>query len=409
MKVAFITSSFPEVWETFIARQARLLDADIVCRAPNYELPSNYHGRFRIVYLSGAGPWQWAKERIRGSWAGPVIGRALKLLAPLRSAGKNAFAADNSGLVTWDEGLERRWERYLDRRRPDVVLAHWAPNALAAMNACRDRGIPLIPHFHGYDASILMRDASYRSRLRGLFEEAPAVVCVSSYQSEVLRGAGCPPEKLHVIPCGAPIQEFRPSEAVLRQPCRFVAVARLAPCKGPLVTLDAFRRVHAERPSVRITFVGDGPLQDAMSRFILEHRLQEAVSMAGSVPPRAVSGILAASAVFVQASMSDERGSAEGWGVSVAEGLAAGLPAVVTRFGGLTDLVKDGWNGFLFEEGDSRGMAESMLRLADNPQLRFDMGMRGRKHVEDVGNTEKNAQRLAAVLRAACGRSAILV
>jgi glycosyltransferase involved in cell wall biosynthesis len=91
----------------------------------------------------------------------------------------------------------------------------------------------------------------------------------------------------------------------------------------------------------------------------------------------------------------------------VAEGLAAGLPAVVTRSGGLTDLVKDGWNGFLFEEGDAQGMAECMLRLVDDPQLRFDMGMRGRKHVEDAGNTEKNAQRLAAVLRAACGRAEI--
>ena len=407
MKVAFITSYFPEASETFIARQARLLDADIVCRAPNYELPSDYHGRFRIVYLSGVSPWQWAKERIRRSWAGPVIGHARKLLAPLRSAGENGLAADNSGLVTFGEDLERRWGRYLDRRRPDVVLAHWAPNALAAMSACRDRGIPLVPHFHGYDSSSLMRDASYRSRLRGLFEEVTAVVCVSSYQSEVLRAAGCPPEKLHVIPCGAPMQKFRISEAVLRQPCQFVAVSRLVTGKGPLVTLEAFRRVQEQRPSVHLTFVGGGPLQDAMERFLLEHQLREAVTMAGSVPARAVPEILAGSAVFVQASLTDERGWVEGWGVSVAEGLAAGLPAVVTRSGGLTDLVKDGWNGFLFEEGDSRGMAESMLRLADNPRLRFDMGMRGRKHVEDVGNTEKNAQRLATVLRAACGCSPI--
>jgi glycosyltransferase involved in cell wall biosynthesis len=153
---------------------------------------------------------------------------------------------------------------------------------------------------------------------------------------------------------------------------------------------------------VHLTFVGEGPLRDDMSRFIVEHQLQEAVSMTGSVPASAVFGILADSAVFVQASLTDDAGWVEGWGVSLAEGLAAGLPAVVTRSGGMTDLVRDRWNGFLFEEGDSLGMAENMLCLADDPQLRFKMGMRGRKHVEDIGDTEKNCQRLAAVLRAAC-------
>jgi glycosyltransferase involved in cell wall biosynthesis len=405
MKIAFIVDSFPQVSETFIARQARLLDADIVCRTPNYALPSDFHGSFRIVCLSRARPWLRAKERIRGSWAKPLIKCALRPLLSLRSVGKRAVAQYSVDMLSLGEDAEKRWGRYLDRRRPDVVLAHWAPIGLAAINACRDRQIPLVVHFHGYDASTLMRYEWYRSRIPVLFEQAGAVVCVSSSMSEVLRRAGCPPEKLHVIPCGAPIRDFRLSEAVLRQPCRFTAVSRLVPGKGPLVTLEAFRRVHERRSSVHLTFVGDGPLRDDMSRFIAQHQLQESVSMVGSVPFSAVNGLLAESAVFVQASLTDETGCVEGWGVSLAEALSAGLPAVVTRSGGMTDLVKDGWNGFLFEEGDAQGMAESMLRLADDPRLRFEMGMRGRKHVEDVGDAEKNAQRLAAVLRTACSRA----
>src|SRR5208283_2888458 len=109
-------------------------------------------------------------------WAGPVIVRALRRLAPLRSARAGAPAADNSGILAWDEDSERRWQRYLRQRRPDVVLAHWAPNALCALGACRARGIPLVTHFHGYDASSLMRDESYRRQLRGLFERTAAVV-----------------------------------------------------------------------------------------------------------------------------------------------------------------------------------------------------------------------------------------
>jgi glycosyltransferase involved in cell wall biosynthesis len=392
VKIALVTSRFPQVSETFIARQARLLDADIICEVPTYSLPENYYGPFRIFYLSG----RLARLRAR-------IGTLLPAAATATYRRSVAAPATQERKFRWDVESEAGWRQYLEKHRPDVVLAHFGPTALAALGACRDCRIPLVAHFHGHDASSMMRSSTYREQLSELFQHAAGVVCVSSCMAGVLRVAGCPEGKLQVIPCGVPLKEFGPSATVTRQPCRFLAVSRLIPGKGPLVTLEAFRMIHERRPETRLTLAGGGPLLEAARRFTRENALQESVSLAGPLHISEVQRLFQESSVFVQASLTDETGWVEGWGVSVAEGLATGLPAVVTRSGGMTDMVRDGFNGFLFEEGDSRGMADAMLRLADEPDLRLLMGRRGRALIEEAGSTERNVERLAAALQSACG------
>lgn len=395
VKVAVVTARFPMVSETFIARQVRLLDADVICEVPIYSVPEDYYGRFRIFYLSG---WR-AKLRSRiGAMLPDVATSAYRKAVSLPAAQERGFL--------WDKDSELSWRQYLGEHRPDVVLAHWGPTALAAVGACHDQRTPLVAHFHGYDVPSFMRSASYRRALVPLFEQAHGVVCASSYVEGVLRGAGCPSAKLHVIPVGVPLGEFPPSNFVGRQPCRFLAVSRLVPVKGPLVTLEAFRLVHEKRPDTHLTFVGGGPLRRAMMRFVRGHGLQEAVSLSGPMHIGEVRREFLEASVFVQASLTDEAGAVEGWGVSLAEALATALPAVVTRSGGMTDLVRDQHNGFLFEEGDSQGMAERMLRLADDPELRVLMGGRGRRLIEETGDAERNVERLSEVLRAACSRTA---
>ena len=142
-----------------------------------------------------------------------------------------------------------------------------------------------------------------------------------------------------------------------------------------------------------------------MTSYVRKHSLDRAVSMVGAVPNREVRRLLATSSAFVQASLRDKNGAVEGAPVALAEALATGLPAVVSRCGGMADLVAEGCNGFLFEQGDWRMMAERMLHLADDPALRLRMGRAARERIEEAGSTEKNIEVLRAVLRqaAACG------
>ena len=73
----------------------------------------------------------------------------------------------------------------------------------------------------------------------------------------------------------------------------------------------------------------------------------------------------------------------EGTPVSVIEALAAGRPVVATRVGGVSDVVRDGVDGFLAEVADVESLAARLAELAGDPELRARMGNAGQAHVVD--------------------------
>jgi glycosyltransferase involved in cell wall biosynthesis len=124
--------------------------------------------------------------------------------------------------------------------------------------------------------------------------------------------------------------------------------------------------------------VGGGPdraaLEDELRRLGLEHR----VRLAGERPD--VPDLLAAGDVFVLSSRS------EGLPVSVLEAMAAELPVVASRVGGLRELVVDDETGFLVTPGSSRDLAAALERLIKDPDLRRRMGAVGRVRAETEFN-----------------------
>jgi glycosyltransferase involved in cell wall biosynthesis len=100
----------------------------------------------------------------------------------------------------------------------------------------------------------------------------------------------------------------------------------------------------------------------------------------------------------VQHSISHSSGWVEGFGVTIVEAAAAGLPVVVSRSGGIGPQVLHGKTGFLVQEGDVASMAKAMIDLAESPELRTRMGMQGRRHVECHFDTPRQVEKLENVL-----------
>ena len=164
-----------------------------------------------------------------------------------------------------------------------------------------------------------------------------------------------------------------PSDSV-----RFLAVSRLMPQKGLLASLQAFERVRRELPGCRFDIVGDGPQRALLARAVVERGLSACVTLHGRVPPEEHLRLLRSADVFVQHSLRLQ-GWLEGFGVSITEASACGVPVVSTRSGGIGDQITDGENGLLVEPGDVDGMARAMLRLARDPELRRRFGAAGRE------------------------------
>jgi len=384
LRTALITHSFNAGIETFIWRHIRALAADVVVEDMDEFALKGMNSR---PYVGSLCHRKQCEENLARHIARRLKEVCLGIPAP-----------------KWPKGMEAVWEQYVHERKPDVALAEFGPNGIKAMKACRRTGVPLVVHFHGYDASSLLRIKSYRKQLPTLFANAAAVVVVSRQMQQTLEQFGCPASKLHLIPCGAPIDEFPLGDEVESQPCKFLAVSSFTPVKGVLYTLRAFAQCAGQCPGVTLTMIGAGKEFQKSRSWVKRAGLSNNVHFLGDQPIGVVQEYMANSAVFVQHSIITRIGHVEGWGVSMAEAASSGMPVVATNHGGIPDHVIDGVTGFLVEERDWEAMAEQMVLLAKSPALRRKMGLAGRRNIEKVGNFELQIEKLRAVLTRAANR-----
>jgi len=378
VKTTIIVDSFTTRTEIFICRHIKALHADVVS--------------VKMDTIDNEG-WDWKpyvaclnrQNRINESLVSHVIRRLKEILFGVPTP-------------SWPKNMDKLWERYIKERQPDVALAEFGPNGICAMDECKKHGIPLVVHFHGYDASSLLRFKSYRKCLPTLFRQSKSVVVVSHKMKKTLKDIGCPSEKLHVIPCGADITEFSISGEVEKQPCSFLTVASFTPVKGSLFTLKAFEACVKQRPETTLTMIGEGMEFSKAKRWAKKIGLSDKVNFLGYQPINIVRDYMAKSNVFLQHSNITSKGHIEGWGISLAEAASSGMPVIATSHGGIPDQVINGRTGFLVEERDWKAMGDKMILLARNPQLRLKMGLAGRQNIKIMGNFAVQIRKLKKVL-----------
>jgi glycosyltransferase involved in cell wall biosynthesis len=157
---------------------------------------------------------------------------------------------------------------------------------------------------------------------------------------------------------------------------RIVSVGHLHAQKGHDVLIEGMTEITREIPEAKLLIIGDGPQKAALKQLVQELQLSNSVDLLGSMPPDEVIETLKGAHVFALAS------NWEGFGIAVIEAMASGKPVVATDVEGLRDVVKDGSTGFLVPRGEPGPLAEKIILLLRNPDLRLQMGREGRKRVE---------------------------
>ena len=297
-------------------------------------------------------------------------------------------------------GREKRaLARLMEQSKPDVALCQFGQCALRILPVARKMKVPLVAHFHGLDlSSTLVQDRWYRWSLLRSLPEFAAIVVVGEHQEKWMLDHGIPQEHLHLIPCGAPVSEYNAHSSRLSHKVRFIAVSRLVAWKGVDITIRAFAAVAAKLPETELLIVGDGQERGALEALSGSLGLKGRVSFAGGCSSEETRKHYESAHVFVQHSITHSSGWVEGFGVTIVEAAAAGLPVVVSRSGGIGPQVVHSETGFLIDERDVTGMAEAMMVLAQKPELRARMGMQGRKHVEEHFDSRKQIAKLENVL-----------
>ena len=178
----------------------------------------------------------------------------------------------------------------------------------------------------------------------------------------------------------------------------FVHFGRLTEKKHPIATLEAFMEVFQSIPKARLTFIGDGPLREELNRRIAAYGLEKVVTCIGSLEQSLALREVQRHWVFVQHSVTSKSGDQEGFALSPAEAALMEMPVVSTLHNGIPEHVIDGETGYLVNEFDYETMAERMIELAGNSELRSEMGEAGRANILGLCHSGKRFEALRELL-----------
>jgi len=169
-------------------------------------------------------------------------------------------------------------------------------------------------------------------------------------------------------------------------PCRGVMIANLRAHKGHLDLLHALTRLD------------NCPEMDLIGSGVMENEVISAISQLGLTNRvRLLRGVSNASSILDDYSFSVLPSYFEGIPNSLLESMAAGLPVVATRVGGVPEIVEDGVTGLLVPPGDTEALARAIALLTTDPSLRASMGRAGREAAAQHSWQEVAKRNLAAM------------
>jgi phosphatidylinositol alpha-1,6-mannosyltransferase len=273
------------------------------------------------------------------------------------------------------------------------------PAAYPAKWAWERTGLPYGILVHGGDL-LQVRPKLRRSRLkqrtyRPLFESAAVIVANSRWTAQQCAGIldelgiGEVAERIKVIPLGTDPDRFKPdpgAAALFRRRRELpvgrwlLTVARLVPHKGIDTGIEVLSRLSEHHPDLHYAVVGRGTHLDSLQAQAAQLGVADRVHIMTNVTDAELPGAFAMADVYL--GLSREAGlDAEGFGISLLEAAASGVPVVAGASGGIADAVANGETGVLVEPGDTEAAADMVRHLLADKALAQRLGQAGRERV----------------------------
>jgi glycogen(starch) synthase len=206
------------------------------------------------------------------------------------------------------------------------------------------------------------------------------VVCSTAMREEAV-AHGARSGAVHVVPGGVDLDRWQVEPAVVAAARRrwtagadhlVVAAGRLEWEKGFSTLLRASTALLARQPATRVVLAGEGSYEQPLIALASELGVADRLVLPGKL------GTTELAALFVAADVVVVPSRYEPFGLVALEAQAAGAPVVVTRTGGLADLVDDGVTGRVIDPGDVDRLSEVLDQLLGDPLLRQRLADAGR-------------------------------
>jgi glycosyltransferase involved in cell wall biosynthesis len=266
----------------------------------------------------------------------------------------------------------------------DLIHAHWLipQGFIAALGMwIAGKNVPLLCTSHGGDLFALKGKGLQRLKRR-IMDKSAALTVVSKAMKKTVVDMGVAPDKVEVIPMGVDLKGlFTPDPGVQRKTDELLFVGRLVEVKGLQILLDAMPKVLAKHPGIRLVVAGAGPLESELRASAAKLNMTDCVDFLGMVPQLKLPSLYQQATLAVFPFIVTKSGVQEGFGLVVVEAMGCCCPVIAGDLPAIQDTVVHEENGLIFPSGNAQVLADSILKLLDDPEFRARLAGEGRKSV----------------------------
>ncbi len=325
-----------------------------------------------------------------------VLGRAELFGEEIQRSGNELIELNLTGKHPW-MAATRRILPLIKKIQPDIVQS-WLYDATITSRLVnfRYQKIPLVNSLHSsdYEPETIEAGNWSPSKVEGLRlidkftarAAKPYFVACSHFVAESYENRlGINPSRIKVIHnliapqnlSSEPDEpkQIRQSLGIPEDAFVYTEVGRLDPPKGQFYLIKAFARVLREVPSAHLVLIGTGPSENDYKQLAKSLNVEHRVHFLGRI--KNVGAHLEMSNVFVFPTLF------EGFGIALVEAMAKELPCIATRLAAIEEIVDDNVSGLLIEPKSEEELAETMVRVFKQPELRKRLGQQAFKKVKN--------------------------
>ncbi len=321
--------------------------------------------------IGGAGRWllNFLSYYDRDKFDVKVILPEDSLLAPeVDRLGTERISIKDLKESSYDKESVKKFKEVFLKENPDVVHTH---ASLAARMGAKEAKVPVIVNTKHCMEDLSIGFIKKQARKSMYKKYTDMIIAVSEAVKDSLIEGGCPPGLVRMIYNGVKPLETRSAEEVKKfreslgfSETDFIAgmAARLEEIKDYDTFINAAEEVKSRGADIKFVIMGTGSEEERLKALANEKNLSDTLAFAGFVSDME----LAMNALDVNALTS----KSEAISLSIVEGMTLGLPAVGTKAGGIPEAIEDKVTGELFDVGDSKALADKLIFLRENPEIR---------------------------------------
>lgn len=392
-KIIYILSQFPEIHETFILREIKALKD----RGIDILILSLKPCRDKVIHDE-------ARELMKKTIYGKVHGlwfTVHSILHPVKTISTFFYVVKTyskspkefiKAIYVWLECFY--FARIIHKEKIMHIHSHWATMpTTAAVILSKLTGVPFSFTAHAWDIFVNC------DGLEGKINKAKFVVTCTDYNRKFLSHfcKNGQHKKVHLNYHGIDVDKFTVHSSQLTSKLVILAIGRLVETKGFEYLIEACRILNDKEISFECRIVGSGPLENKLKSLAISYGLRDRINFLGIRNQEEIKKLYSEATVLTQPSVMAKNGDRDGIPNVILEAMALGAPVIATNFSGISEAVIDKDTGILVPDRDSSALAEAIVTLWQDEQLRERLSLNGRKLIESKFNTDTNIKELLTI------------